>query len=99
MGSSNIQGRYDIDDETPFFVPKEAHKEDEKNCGPSKCLDPIIAQKANRDERQSGHEKAREENCEVGPERRYLGEVTNEMIDQRRREHGHPIQSSCPHIH
>jgi hypothetical protein len=74
MGSSNIKRRYDIDDETPFFVPKEAHEEDENKRGPSKCPDLIIAQKANRDERQSGHEQAREEDCEVGPERGYLGD-------------------------
>jgi hypothetical protein len=31
MRGSNIQHRYDVHDETPFFVPEEAHEEDEAN--------------------------------------------------------------------
>jgi hypothetical protein len=29
MRSGNIQHRYDVHDETPFFGPEEAHEEDE----------------------------------------------------------------------
>jgi hypothetical protein len=83
MGSSNIQHRHNVYDEAPLFVPKEAHEEDEKYRRPNKRLDPIITRKAVQDERQSGHEKAREENCEVSREWRYLSKVKNEMIDRR----------------
>jgi hypothetical protein len=81
MRSGYIKHRHDIYDEAPLFVPKEAHEEDEENGGPSKLLNPIVARKADQDERTSGNEKTRKEGCEVSPERGYLREVKNETTN------------------
>ena len=61
LRGSNIEHRYDVHDETPFFVPKEAHEEYKADRRSSKRLDTGIVIVTVWDEQISDHKEARKE--------------------------------------
>ena len=60
MRRGNVQYWHNVHNEAPFFVPEEAHEEDEEKSGLDECPDASVLYKTNRDE-QLGRHKMREE--------------------------------------
>ena len=80
LRGSNIQHWYDVYDETPFFVPKEAHEEYKANCQSNKRSDTGVVIETVCDEYTCDHEEARKEGCKVSPKWGYLHEISNETL-------------------
>ena len=60
MRRGNVQYWHNVHNEAPFFVPEEAHEEDEEKSWLEECPDASVLYKTNRDE-QLGRHKKREE--------------------------------------
>jgi hypothetical protein len=83
MRGSDIQHRYDVHDETPFFVPEEAHEKNKSNRRPNERSDLGVASKTEWGENRSCHEETWEEGREVSQERRYLHGISNKMMQRQ----------------
>jgi uncharacterized protein YbaR (Trm112 family) len=81
MRSSNIQHWYDIHDETPFFVPDEAHEENKADRRKDERSDLGVASETEWGEHRSDHDETWEEGREVSPEWRYLQGTSQKRDD------------------
>ena len=61
LRGSNIQHWYDVHNETPFFVPKEAHEKNKANCRSNKRSDTGVVIKSVCDEYVCDHKETRKE--------------------------------------
>ena len=83
MRGSDIQHWYGVHDETPFFVPEEAHEKHEAERRPNERSDLGVADKTESGEKRGCHEETWVEGREVSPERRDLHGISNKIMERQ----------------